>query len=68
MRPAFLAHDVAFTRRSPSGSYNLQEGVGLVVTPSLSRGKLCVFDGAGRTTGRGRVARSSHDACFVMAA
>lgn len=52
----------------PSGSYNVQEGVGVVVTPSLSQGTLCMFDGGGRLMRRARVARSSHDACFVMAA
>lgn len=52
----------------PSGSYNVQEGVGVVVTPSLSRGTLCIFDGQGRLLRRSRVASSSHDACFVMAA
>jgi DNA-binding beta-propeller fold protein YncE len=55
-------------RQVPTGSYNVQHGVGFVVTPSLSRGTLCVFDGRGRPIGRGRVARSSHDACFIMAA
>ena len=52
----------------PNGSYNVQEGVGVVVTPSLSQGTLCIFDGNGRLMRRSRVARSSHDACFVMAA
>jgi DNA-binding beta-propeller fold protein YncE len=52
----------------PTGSYNVQEGVGAVVTPSLSRGTLCIFDGRGRELSRARVARSSHDACLVTAA
>jgi DNA-binding beta-propeller fold protein YncE len=54
--------------RIPTGSYNVQEGAGVVVTPSLSQGTLCIFDGRGRPLGRSRVARSSHDACFVVAA
>ena len=52
----------------PTGSYNVQEGVGAIVTPSLSRGTLCIFDGRGRELSCSHVARSSHDACFVMAA
>jgi DNA-binding beta-propeller fold protein YncE len=52
----------------PHGSYNVQEGVGVIVTPSLSQGTLCIFDRSGRLMRRSRVARSSHDACFVMAA
>jgi DNA-binding beta-propeller fold protein YncE len=53
--------------RIPTGSYNVQEGFGgLVLTPSLSRGTLCVADGRGRLRVRVDVARSSHDACFVM--
>jgi DNA-binding beta-propeller fold protein YncE len=55
-------------RTVPGGSYNVQEGVGLIVTPSLSRGTLCILDQTGRLLARSRVARSSHDACFVMAA
>ena len=52
----------------PTGSYNVQEGIGAVVTPSLSRGTVCIFDGRGRELSRSRIARSSHDACLVMAA
>jgi len=54
--------------RVPLGSYNVQHGFGRVLTPSLSLGTLCVADGAGRIVSRVRVARSSHDACFVMSA
>jgi DNA-binding beta-propeller fold protein YncE len=65
------AHDAATGRllrsaRVPTGSYNVQEGAGQVLTPSLSQGTLCVADGRGRLKQRFDVARSSHDACFVM--
>jgi DNA-binding beta-propeller fold protein YncE len=49
----------------PVGSYNVQQAGGLVVTPSLGRGDLCVLDAAGRVLRRERIARSSHDACVV---
>ncbi len=50
----------------PVGSYNVQHGLGRVVTPSLGRGALTILDERGRTLHRERVARSSHDACFVV--
>jgi hypothetical protein len=53
--------------RVPIGSYNVQEAGGLVLTPSLSAGTLCVADRSGRVIRRVQAARSSHDACFVMA-
>jgi len=49
----------------PTGSYNVQQGAGRVLTPSLAHGTLCVLDTAGRMRRRVRVARSSHDACFL---
>jgi len=52
----------------PTGSYNVQEGWGRILTPSLSRGTLCILDSSGRRLRRLHLARSSHDACFVMAA
>jgi DNA-binding beta-propeller fold protein YncE len=52
--------------RIPTGSYNVQEGFGVVLTPSLSRGTLCIADRDGRLLHRLAAARSSHDACFVM--
>lgn len=55
------------TARVPIGSYNVQHAGGLVLTPSLERGTLCVADRAGRVVGRTTAARSSHDACFVLA-
>lgn len=51
----------------PAGSYNVQEGWGVVLTPSLERGTLCIAAADGRILHRLRAARSSHDACFVMA-
>lgn len=53
------------TSRIPLGSYNVQQAVGRVLTPSLSLGTLCVADARGRVVRRVRVARSSHDACLV---
>jgi DNA-binding beta-propeller fold protein YncE len=50
----------------PVGSYNVQHGLGRVVTPSLGRGALTILDERGRTLHRERVARSSHDACLVV--
>jgi DNA-binding beta-propeller fold protein YncE len=55
------------TSRIPPGSYNVQQMGRRVLTPSLSRGTLCVADAQGRVVSRRRVARSSHDACFVAA-
>jgi hypothetical protein len=49
----------------PLGSYNVQQGSGRILTPSLARGTLCVLDTAGRVRRRVQVARSSHDACFI---
>ena len=54
--------------RIPVGSYNVQQGWGRVLMPSLSRGTLCIADGRGRVIRTVHVARSSHDACFVMSA
>lgn len=56
------------TARIPVGSYNVANGFSVVFMPSLSRGTLCLADGEGRVTRSVRVARSSHDACFVSAA
>jgi DNA-binding beta-propeller fold protein YncE len=49
----------------PVGSYNVEHGLEWVVTPSLGRGILSIFDERGRLLHRERVARSSHDACLV---
>ncbi len=54
------------TTRIPVGSYNVQQGWGVVMTPSLERGTLCVLGRDGGLEHELRVARSSHDACFVM--
>ncbi len=53
--------------RVPTGSFNVQEGWGSLLTPSLSAGTLCVLDTSGRTVHRLDVASSSHDACLVRA-
>jgi DNA-binding beta-propeller fold protein YncE len=49
----------------PTGSYNVQQGPGRILTPSLAQGTLCVLDPSGHVRRRVRVARSSHDACFL---
>jgi DNA-binding beta-propeller fold protein YncE len=50
----------------PTGSYNVQAGPGgLVLTPSLDHGTLCILDARGRLLHTVHVAASSHDACFV---
>jgi DNA-binding beta-propeller fold protein YncE len=55
------------TSRIPTGSYNVQHAFGgLILMPSLSRGTLCIADATGRVVRTVHVARSSHDACFVM--
>ena len=47
------------------GSYNVQQGFGRVVTPSLGHGTLTILDERGHLLHRERIARSSHDACLV---
>ncbi len=54
------------TTAVPVGSYNVQQGFGLILTPSLDRGTLCVVSPAGKVLKRVQAAASSHDACFVM--
>jgi hypothetical protein len=54
------------TTRIPQGSYNVQEGWGVILTPSLSQGTLCVVNARGGMRSRVNVAPSSHDACFAM--
>ncbi len=56
------------TSRLPRGSYNVQAAEGLVLSPSLTRGTLCIVDALGRRLSERRVATSSHDACLVVAA
>ena len=51
--------------RVPVGSYNVQSGGGLILTPSLDTGALSVLDRAARLLRETKVASSSHDACFV---
>jgi DNA-binding beta-propeller fold protein YncE len=61
-----LAGRLLRTARVPTGSYNVQEAFGVVLTPSLEHGTLCVLRRSGAVEQELRVARSSHDACFVM--
>jgi DNA-binding beta-propeller fold protein YncE len=51
----------------PVGSYNVEQGHGRVVTPSLGRGRLSILDQRGRLLRSERVARSSHDAAILGA-
>ncbi len=66
-------HSLSDTRvvrsaRIPVGSYNVSSAWGVVFTPSLDRGTLCVLgQGAGIRWQR-RLASSSHDACFLVSA
>jgi DNA-binding beta-propeller fold protein YncE len=57
---------LARTLRIPGGSYNVQQGWGVILTPSLSQGTLCVVNARGGLRNRVDVAPSSHDACFAM--
>jgi DNA-binding beta-propeller fold protein YncE len=50
----------------PVGSYNVQQGWRWILTPSLARGTLCTFSPRGAALRELRVARSSHDACFIV--
>ena len=50
----------------PVGSYNVQFGRRWVLSPSLSSGTLCAFSSRGALLHELRVARSSHDACFLV--
>ena len=51
----------------PPDSYNVQQAYGWVVTPGLGHGTLCLLDALGRVRWRRTIARSSHDACIVVA-
>jgi hypothetical protein len=51
--------------RVPIGSYNVQLGAGLILTPSLNMGTLTILDRRGRVLASPRVARAAHDACVV---
>jgi DNA-binding beta-propeller fold protein YncE len=59
---------VVRTTNVPVGSYNVQQGFGLILTPSLDTGSFSILNGQGRLLHRIRVSPSSHDACFVMTA
>jgi hypothetical protein len=58
------AHVVRMTR-IPVGSYNVQYGMGRVITPSLSHGTLTVLNERGALLATVHVADSCHDACFA---
>jgi DNA-binding beta-propeller fold protein YncE len=49
----------------PVGSYNVQYAGGRVITPSLAKGTLAIFDDAGGHLATVRVAGSCHDACVL---
>lgn len=53
------------TARIPVGSFNVTRGGGHVVTPSLSRGTLCVLDRNGRVRRTVRVSDAAHDVCMI---
>jgi DNA-binding beta-propeller fold protein YncE len=59
-----LLHETAI----PTGSYNVQAGHGLVLTPSLDHGTLSVLSRGGELLHRIHAAASCHDACFVRPA
>ncbi len=55
----------------PPGSYNVQaydipRGPSGILTPSLAEGTLCILGAAGARLEELRIARSSHDACFIV--
>ena len=56
---------VVRTTGIPRGSYNVQHGPGLVLTPSLDHGTLAVLDSGGSLLRVIDVAASCHDACFI---
>lgn len=47
------------------GSYNVQRGAGVVLTPSLGAGTLTIIDPHGRVLRRVQVALAAHDACVL---
>jgi hypothetical protein len=56
---------VVRTTPIPVGSYNVQHGRGLVITPSLSKGTLTILNERGALLATVHVAASCHDACFA---
>jgi hypothetical protein len=62
-----LSLDGALRRLTPipTGSYNVQQGFGRVLTASLSHGTLTVLDRRGALLAHVDVADSCHDACFL---
>jgi DNA-binding beta-propeller fold protein YncE len=49
----------------PLGSYNVQRGLGRVLTPSLATGALTVLDRRGRVLRSTDIGVAAHDACVV---
>jgi hypothetical protein len=49
----------------PIGSYNVQRGAGIVLTPSLNTGTLTFLDRHGRVRASPHVAAAAHDACIL---
>lgn len=61
-----LAGDaVRHTTAVALGSYNVQRGAGMVVTPSLGSGTVTILDAHGRVRHRVAAASAAHDACIV---
>ena len=64
LRVLTLSGRLLHSTQVPVGSYNVQHGPGLVITPSLDHGTLTVIDRHGVVLARVSVAGSCHDACF----
>jgi hypothetical protein len=54
--------------RVPTGSYNVQHGAGVVITPSLDDGTVTILGEGGRVLSRTRIAAAAHDACLLPSA
>jgi len=52
--------------RVPLGSYNVTFGWQRLVTPSLGGGTVALLDANGRVKHVRRIARATHDACYVL--
>ncbi len=52
-------------QRVPYGSYNVQRGGGVVLTPSLNTGALTALNAGGQSIWQIDVARNAHDVCVV---
>src|SRR3954454_16983729 len=54
--------------RVATGSYNVQHGAGVVITPSLDDGTVTILGEGGRVLSRTRIAPAAHDACLLPSA